>query len=93
MLMKMSCHAFKPINGQELVKCKHIYLLPCNPKNISLNIGVVIVTYEPTLGPIHTKRKWDRKQNRSKKNEKQSKNKRQTSKKIFAFAFVTYEQS
>ena len=40
------------------------------------------------LGPIHTKRKWERKREKSKNKQKRSNNKQQTSKKMLAFAFA-----
>ena len=41
--------ALSPINGQELVKCEHLHLLHCNPKNNGLNIYVLFVTREQTF--------------------------------------------
>ena len=48
-----STHWFSPINGQKLVKCEHLPLLPCNPK-IIVWISVCFYVWTDPLSFLQT---------------------------------------
>ena len=62
------------------------YSLPGS--SVSLLLGSLCSSITSLLGPMHTKRKRERKLKRSKNNQRRLKNKWQTSKKTFSFSFT-----